>query len=450
MDWPAAVLAEREGRHAPPGSPLPPVGAFARKGSRNSSQGGEEEVIETTETETGWRVFAGPEDEGASQPVQQRPKRTHRAPATVLAELFPLEQLSLALLREKLEDLGVAEWRDPSSSESSEQEKEDESADPESGGKSKKQKKSKSPKKGKKEQKLSKEALARRKARLEERVRVCPILLPFDPLEDAHIAGETGDTDASSAGKAEEGDQVGLVWASERLDRFLCACLQARKFDLDRVVTLLENNTAWRREWGCSHGWPTFESVEETARKLDMMYSCPGARGKHGGTVMYLELARFVPKDADFTVQDWMQYNKWFASQGALMHQLDSQRNGVIIVEDLAGVSLKNMGFGTEFTGKEAQNMQNSLIDCFPMRIHKLLILNAPSFLKMMLRLAKSMGVKKKILKRVQVLPRTEDLADFIEPAHLVTQHGGELEFDHGRMFDALVEWNREWSGAQS
>jgi CRAL/TRIO domain len=408
-----------------PSTSSPQIGSLTRRGTRSVVFTNDESMPETES-----------KAERSDFPV---PERDHAMSDALYAELFPRERLALALLRERLEQLGVSEWRDPSSPSSSESESESGEEDTVGKGKKRETRDTKEAKK------RSKKARAQRR---KQRALEHPILLPFDPLEDLVVdididLNDDGDGGDEAMGEHRSSQQI---WASERLDRFLCGCLFARKFDLDRVVRMLELNTAWRREWDCHRGWPTFESVRETSSSLDMLFFAPGARGRHGGGVMYLELRKFVPQDAKFTVADWMRYNQWFASQGSLLNELDGHRNGVVIVEDLSGVKLKNLGIGTEFSGKEAQKMQNSVIDCFPMRIHKLLILNAPVFLKMMLRLARSMGVKKKILKRVQVLQSEDQLSEFVDRGDLARQFGGDLECDHDRMHDALVRWNSEWN----
>jgi hypothetical protein len=340
------------------------------------------------------------------------------APA-VAAELFPTEMEGLRLLRHELERRGIREWRDPP-----------EEFDGEA-----------------KSKKLKAEAA---KSRLKSRAETVPILLPFDPVEDLSqicSSSESEDEllDDDDVGEdSPKGEEV--LWASERLDRFLAACLFARKFDLDRTIELLKNNTAWRRKWGRAQGWPTFAQVEEVASKLDMVYQVPGARGLHGGSVMYLELRKFVPSDGKFTVEQWLEYNAWFASHGALLNNLDAHRNGVIIIEDLGGMTMKNLGMGTKFTEKKAQECQNSMHDCFPMRIEKILVLNAPKFLKLLLRLAKSMGVKKKFIKRIQVLPSRDSLRDHVDVTQLTTSYGGEIEFDHFTMLRTVQAWSSEWN----
>lgn len=333
----------------------------------------------------------------------------------VIAELFETEREGLLQFRALLEKEGVYEWRDPDSEGEVEEVLDDDSSEV------------------KADKKLrSKERKKRRKQRAAE----VPILLPFDPMEDIEeLQSVLGESQARE-----------VTWASERLDRYLLSCLFSRKFNLTRTLELLRKNTEWRREWGCEHNWPTFESIKNVLEKLEMLYCVPGTRGVRGGGVMYMEMRKHVPEEAQFTLHEFNEYNKYFAIQGPMMHGLDCQRNGAVFIQDLGDIGIKNTGVGTEFAGKEAQRMNTAMQDCFPYRVQSILILNAPGILRVMLTVAKAMGIKKKILDRISSAKCNEDLYEHVDRAQLPVHYGGEIEYDHAQFVEEVCAWNENWN----
>jgi hypothetical protein len=92
-------------------------------------------------------------------------------------------------------------------------------------------------------------------------------------------------------------------------------------------------------------------------------------------------------------------------------------------VEDLKGVSMKN------FDMNNAKKINQAMQDNFPQRFGGIYIVNAGFIVKTLAAIARLI-MKKKIVDRVRIIPKYEDLKEFIDPDQLIEEYGGTVKFD--------------------
>jgi hypothetical protein len=210
-------------------------------------------------------------------------------------------------------------------------------------------------------------------------------------------------------------------------DRFLMACLFARKLDLARTEEMLAKNKAWREENGYAEvpAWDTMPKKMLEDGKFAL--KVPGCRGKNGEGIIYVKMGQMVPADhEDFTegCVKWTVYNGMY---GGLHETMDYFRNGIMMVADLKDMGWHNVDFSVQ------KRIGSALLDNFPMRTCKILIINPPWILNAFLS-GMSLFIKKKVMERIYVLDGPEALATHIEKESLLTEYGGELEY-------AIPDW---------
>eukprot|EP01126_Amoeba_proteus_P011456 TRINITY_DN14619_c0_g1_i6.p1 TRINITY_DN14619_c0_g1~~TRINITY_DN14619_c0_g1_i6.p1 ORF type:complete len:314 (-),score=44.65 TRINITY_DN14619_c0_g1_i6:320-1261(-) len=177
-------------------------------------------------------------------------------------------------------------------------------------------------------------------------------------------------------------------------DRFLMACLFARKLDVTRTQTMLENNKRWREENGYRE-IPKWESLNR-ARLEEGRFGLkiPGSRGRNGEGIIYVRMGRMFPgKWPDF-IETCIQWTVWNGMQGGLYESMDYFRNGIMMIADLENMGWDNIDLTLQ------NRMSSALLDNFPMRTCKILILNPPWILNAFLD-ALRLVIKKKVMDRV-------------------------------------------------
>jgi len=206
-------------------------------------------------------------------------------------------------------------------------------------------------------------------------------------------------------------------------DRRLMIFLFARKLNVERAVLMLTNNLTIRKDLDI----PVSISIEQISPKIleaHFMFYVPKAVDKLGRNIQYLILRNVVP--GNFTMVEFLTYMFYMSDLSENEHP-DCLRKGVVIVEDLEGASMKNvnsnMGSVTSKNGKKV-----SMQDCFPGRIQAVWVINPPVIVKLLIKFAKFF-VKKKLIQRVALLSKPEELLEHIDAENLLEEFGGTKKF---------------------
>jgi len=208
-------------------------------------------------------------------------------------------------------------------------------------------------------------------------------------------------------------------------DRKLMVFLFSKKLEVDRAVQLLQNNMTVRKEFNIPEN-VTAHDVHPQLLKSASNFTIVGKRDKSGRGISYLIPSNVVP--SQFTLPEYFIY-MFYMLDDSQWESPDFHRNGFVLIEDLSHCGLKNFDMRptSHFRGKK-MDMQ----DLFPGRIQAIYILNPPFQLlfRALLKIAK-LVVKQKLLKRVQLLSKNEDLLNYIEADQLWDKFGGSLVYNH-------------------
>jgi len=125
--------------------------------------------------------------------------------------------------------------------------------------------------------------------------------------------------------------------------------------------------------------------------------------------------------------QNCVEWTVWNGMHGGLYESQDYFRNGIMMVADLSNMSWDNVDMSLQ------QKMSSALLDNFPMRTCKIMIINPPWILNAFLG-GLRLVIKKKVMDRVYVVEKPEDLLDHIDAESLLREYGGELDY-------AIPDW---------
>jgi len=205
-------------------------------------------------------------------------------------------------------------------------------------------------------------------------------------------------------------------------DRFLAACLFSRKLDIKRTVDMLKKNLEWRTQNNLLET-PDFSTLPKDMMFHDFALKVPGARGLCGEGIIYVKMGNMKPADIPGFVDGCVLWTVWNGMHGGLFESMDYYRNGMIIVSDLSGMGWHNVDFELQ------RRMSDAMLDCFPMRVTKIVLLNPPWMITGFLN-GLSIFIKKKVMDRIGVMENRENLVEFIGKDNLWTGFGGDLEYD--------------------
>jgi len=215
-------------------------------------------------------------------------------------------------------------------------------------------------------------------------------------------------------------------------DRFMMACLFARKLDIKRTVDMLTKNLQWRTENNFLEV-PIWDTLPKEMMAHDFALKVPGARGRNGEGIIYVKMGNMRPAEIPGFIEGCVLWTVWNGMKGGLYESMDYFRNGLIIVSDLAGMGWHNVDFELQ------RRMSSTLLDSFPMRVTKILIINPPWILGAFLQ-GLSLVIKKKVMDRVGVLEDPAKIDEYISKENLVTGFGGSLEYKMQDWFDFVTD----------
>jgi len=215
-------------------------------------------------------------------------------------------------------------------------------------------------------------------------------------------------------------------------DRFLMGCLFSRKLDIARTNKMLKSNLKWR----LSNGYekiPRWTELDKALLRTNLAQFIPGARSKEGHSIMYCKLGRLVPPDLGKNyIRTIVEFIIWNNSIGTYLDGIDFHRNGLIFIADLQGVGWKNIDINLQ------RKVNSALMDNFPLRIAKVLILNPPSIINAVISCAR-IFVKKKIMDRISICQK-DQILDHIDADQLWSEFGGNVEYSMDDLIETITE----------
>jgi len=144
----------------------------------------------------------------------------------------------------------------------------------------------------------------------------------------------------------------------------------------------------------------------------------PGARDKAGCGLLFCRLGKMMPdefKNFDLEVTNWVIWNN---AEGNMWEDMDFHRNGLTFVFDLTDIGWKNVDLGLQ------RRINATLMDNFPMRVTKVLVINPPALFKTLLAAARLI-FKKQVMDRLQILESLDQVKLHVDENVLPEEFGG-------------------------
>jgi len=216
-------------------------------------------------------------------------------------------------------------------------------------------------------------------------------------------------------------------------DAFLARFYFARKGDVTRAVTMLQNHVAWREKWSVDSDLKV-ESFNKFFQS-GMNIWAPAAKDNSGRAVTYLR-----PRNLDPTMLDDMKtylHFTYFSTDILLDTDISFMREGMIVVEDFNGASLST--FSGMMSGKiDMKEMMDNLQENVPMRIRQIIILDAPWYVRLLIAFIKPF-LKKRMRKKI-VSIATSELTKYVPKENIPQEYGGDLDFDYMAWMNDMLE----------
>jgi len=201
--------------------------------------------------------------------------------------------------------------------------------------------------------------------------------------------------------------------------------------DIQRTVKMLKSHIKWR----ISNGYgkiPEWERIDKSFLHSNIGMMIPGTRSKEGNSILYFKMSNLIP--SEFGIKTIVDYVIWNYSVGTFLNGLDFHRDGIIVIGDLQGVGWKNIDFGLQ------KKINSALMDNFPLRIKKVLIIHPPSIVNALLSCFK-LFMKKKLMDRIEVA-QPEVLENYIDSDNLWKEFGGNLEYTSDNLIQSVTDYN--------
>ncbi|KAL1524584.1 hypothetical protein AB1Y20_019474 [Prymnesium parvum] len=243
-------------------------------------------------------------------------------------------------------------------------------------------------------------------------------------------AGDDQEAPLFVAGSPEEAEQLRALdellspEARTRASESLCRmCLRGRKYDLPRAAALVDAMLALIDELGLSDPPRTLED-DLASMKLVV----PGGSDFEGRKVCWLRLRNHQPGHG--TLQDFGRVvvaNMLYAMRGE-----EAQQRGIVMVNDMTGLSRKNLDPGL------FKYVTGSILPRLPVRVGRILIFNPPFIVGRVVLPVVLSVVSKKLRARIVVVNSSnpQQLHKYIAPTSLPPDLGGSMPFD-------LATWSK-------
>eukprot|EP00177_Eucheuma_denticulatum_P003318 GFKZ01005994.1.p1 GENE.GFKZ01005994.1~~GFKZ01005994.1.p1 ORF type:complete len:316 (+),score=43.96 GFKZ01005994.1:666-1613(+) len=222
---------------------------------------------------------------------------------------------------------------------------------------------------------------------------------------------EGGLVDALREAAREQGNEV-----VARADAFwLVACIRARKGDVGRAMALADNYLKWRLGLGADSK-DLAQSQQLRAQLERRLVFVPGHVDRDGRPVLNVRLRYQDP--SKFSAMDTARTLS-FVVEWLLRKYPAAQTHGIVIVNDLRGVTLRNLDL------RLPSVLQQAFSKTLPVRVAAINVINPPFLLKAVVGLFASV-FSQKLKLRVRFFSKgdEEKLYQLIEPSHLVDDIG--------------------------
>jgi len=202
-------------------------------------------------------------------------------------------------------------------------------------------------------------------------------------------------------------------------EQMIIQFLMARKFEVDRAMTLLYSHLQWKATNNIvGDNVPLTPSI---LRELESgrVIVPPLSRDLAGAQVIFFKPALLTASTAsnptDFCVAIYYMLQRCIAD-------LRTQRLGFLFVCDLRGTKM------TQVDTKPIRAILDMLQNKFPGRLRKVLLLEPPKFFRMAFRLVKPF-ISQKYLDKMTVM-ELRDITKYVSPSALPAEYGGSMPFD--------------------
>mmetsp|Transcript_23058 Transcript_23058/g.58467 ORF Transcript_23058/g.58467 Transcript_23058/m.58467 type:complete len:289 (-) Transcript_23058:388-1254(-) len=181
-------------------------------------------------------------------------------------------------------------------------------------------------------------------------------------------------------------------------DSYILRFLRNKKFEVGRAFQTVLKWATFRKEHPelYNHERYSMEGVADIYRKGFML--AMEDEDMNGRSVMLMDL-----KKVDFHTMDFIDFIR--TSMYLLEIMLEDPRlqvKGAVYIEDIGGVSFKNLMFMFKTMNKHKKMMKTISKDALPMRIAGIYVMNQPFYLSVMLKFGKAF-LKKKMKERIHV-----------------------------------------------
>eukprot|EP00730_Choanoeca_flexa_P015634 TRINITY_DN7224_c0_g1_i1.p1 TRINITY_DN7224_c0_g1~~TRINITY_DN7224_c0_g1_i1.p1 ORF type:complete len:327 (+),score=38.35 TRINITY_DN7224_c0_g1_i1:231-1211(+) len=211
-------------------------------------------------------------------------------------------------------------------------------------------------------------------------------------------------------------------------DFWTLACLRARKYNLERALKLLSSFHQWRVKM------KLLERNIHTDAKLRELIELgvvqpTGQRDRVGHYIIVLRMAKADPRkfDPDDAIR-----NIYAALEYLYRRYPEAQSNGVAVLVDQRGASLKNMDTAVP------RLLFKALANHVPCRFGGLYAVDPPLFMRMLLPVAKLM-LKRKLRERLHVLKAVDELRNYFDEDQLLDDFEGQRTYDHNAYVDCVL-----------
>jgi len=209
-----------------------------------------------------------------------------------------------------------------------------------------------------------------------------------------------------------------------------------RKGDVDRALELLKNYLDWRERFKlCDFD---IEKIKPAA-KSGMTVFCPFVADKQGRGVTYIYPK--MMKSAGTLLENMQEYiwHAYYFTDLGMDCSINYQREGYIIIEDFGGASLSDFAGMMSGTGKmDMKEAMSNVQNCIPGRIREILIIDAPWYVRILMKFAKTF-MKEKMMKKVKCISHA-DLTQYVDADQLSKDLGGTLEWNYQEWIEQVME----------
>ncbi|EDQ91069.1 uncharacterized protein MONBRDRAFT_36405 [Monosiga brevicollis MX1] len=218
------------------------------------------------------------------------------------------------------------------------------------------------------------------------------------------------------------------------------ACLRARKYNVERAYVLVTNYIKWRDEFGVNRTTVDNDSEYRALVERGVVEAC-GNRDQDGHYVLTVrqcrtDPGRWSPRYAVLAAH--------VAIESLLVRFPEAQAKGVAFVNDMSGISMRNMD------SRVPREMFAAFRDKLPVRFAGLYVVHPPMFMRMVAPVIK-MFMSTKMQSRMRVLTHGyDDLKLHFDASQLPTDFGGSYPYSHEAYMTFVSEMQHHYNQQRS